>query len=76
MYSFLWMIWILYVRCVDDFVLIIFEKEFMIPKIIHLCWFSEESFPVEIKMFGKLETYIAGLYDKVMDICRCIGNRL
>ena len=50
MYSFLWMIWILYVRCVDDFVLIIFEKEFMIPKIIHLCWFSEESFPVEIKI--------------------------
>jgi hypothetical protein len=26
MYSFLWMIWILYVRCVDDFVWIIFEK--------------------------------------------------
>ena len=22
----------------------------MIPKIIHLCWFSEESFPVEIKI--------------------------
>lgn len=28
----------------------LFLKKFMIPKIIHLCWFSEESFPVEIKI--------------------------
>lgn len=34
----------------------------MVPKIIHLCWFSNDPFPVEIKI-GELETCTAGLYD-------------
>lgn len=36
----------------------------MIPKIIHLCWFSEESFPVEIKFVWQ----VGNVYCRIIQI--------
>ena len=49
----------------------------MIPKIIHLCWFSNDPFPVEIKfawIHGNAYYLISG---KTLDVSRCqsIGCR-